>query len=78
MDLLKKLFPFSFVAKDVQPLVISIIVYLVADIVLGVLIGLLASLPIIGVIFTIVGSLLGLYVTVGLVLTVLYFAKVIK
>ena len=45
MDILKKLFRFSFRAKDLSNLIVSLLVYIVIDVVCGVVIGLLAKLP---------------------------------
>ncbi|MBQ2827565.1 MAG: hypothetical protein IJF13_10095 [Clostridia bacterium] len=78
MDVLKKLFPLSFKAKDIVSLIIYIVIYLVVGIVAGVLIGVLAGFPIIGIIFALVGSLIDLYVLVGIVLEVLYFLNILK
>ncbi len=79
MNTLKKLFPYSFKAKkDIGALIVNIIIYLVFDIIAGVVIGLLSGLPLIGWAFGLVGSVLGLYVTVGLILSILDYFKVIK
>ena len=78
MDILKKLFRFSFRAKDLSNLIVSLLVYIVIDVVCGVVIGLLAKLPLIGWLFALVGSLVGLYAFVGIVVTVLVFLKVLK
>ena len=79
MDMLKKIFPFSFKEKkDVAALIINILLYLVGDIVAGAVIGLLASIPVIGIVFSLVGSLVGLYCLVGLVLSCLDYFKVLK
>ncbi|MBQ6892618.1 MAG: hypothetical protein IJN48_00285 [Clostridia bacterium] len=78
MDLLKKIFPFSFGAKDVAALVIKVILYIVAGMVAGVLIGLLASVPVVNIVVGFVGGLVDLYVTAGIVITFLSFFKVIK
>lgn len=40
--------------------------------------GLLAKLPLIGIIFSLIGSLVGLYALVGVVLSILVFVKVVK
>ena len=72
MDMLKKIFPYSFGAKDVAGLVIKILVYLVASAVLGWVVSLV---PLVG---GLVASLIGLYSTVGLVLAILDYLKVIK
>lgn len=78
MDTLKKLFPFSFGAKDVAGLIIKTVVYIAADIVLGFLISLLAKIPFIGIIFSIAASLVGLYCLVGIVITFLDYFKILK
>ena len=80
MDFIKKFWPFSFNTEDVKQLVIKAIIYVVIDIVLGTLIGLLArvDIAILSAIFTILGSLLGLYVTAGLVFLFLSYFKVLK
>ena len=72
MDMLKKFFPYSFGAKDVASLVVKIIVYLVAGAVAGWIVGLL---PVVG---GLLGSLVGLYGTVGIVVLVLDYLKVLK
>ncbi len=78
MDILKKFFPHAFKAKELAAFIITLIIYLVIDVVCGFVIGFLASLPIVGIIFTLLGSLVGLYALIGIVLSILVFAKVIK
>ena len=79
MDTLKKLFPFSFrPLKSLTDLIISLILLIVADAVCGVVIGLLAHLPLIGWIIGLVGGLLGLYFFVSIVLIILNYLKVLK
>lgn len=78
MDVLKKLFPLSFKAKDVASLIIYIIIYLVVGAIGGVLIGVLAGLPIIGIIFILIGSLIDIYVLAGIVIAILDYLKVLK
>ena len=78
MDALKKYFPFVFAATDVAGLVKAIIIYLVIDIVCGFVIGLLAKLPLIGIVFGLIGSLVGLYALAGIVLSILVFVKILK
>ena len=72
MDMLKKFFPYSFGAAEVKDLVIKIIVYLVAGAVIGWVVGLI---PLVG---GLLSSLVGLYGTVGIVLVVLDYLKVLK
>lgn len=72
MELLKKIFPYSFGAKDITGLIIKIIVYIVASAVLGFVVGLI---PFVG---GLIGSLISLYSTVGLILAFLDYLKVLK
>ena len=78
MDMLKKIFPFSFGVKDVTALVVALVIYIVGGAVLGVVFGLLAKIPLIGILFGIVGWAVGVYCFVGIVLSVLDFLKVLK
>ena len=78
MDIMKKLFPFSFKATDVMGLVIALIIYVIGCGICGAVIGFLAGIPILGIIFSLLGSIVGLYSLVGIVLTILVFVKVLK
>jgi hypothetical protein len=79
MDILKKVFPLSFkYVGEVANLVIGIIIYVLVGIVGGAVIGLTASLPVVGIILGIVGALLDLYVTAGIVIEILVHCKVLK
>ena len=78
MDILKKFFPTAFKSNDLKPFIIALVVYLLIDIVCGVVIGVLAKLPIIGFIFSLIGTVIGLYALIGIILSVLVFVKVIK
>lgn len=72
MDMLKKFFPYSFGAKDVTALVIKILVYVAGGYLLGFLIG---WIPLVG---GIVGAIVSLYSTVGWILAILDYLKVLK
>ena len=78
METMKKLFPLSFREPTTNNLVVTIIIYVVASFVVGLVLGIFAKIPLIGWIFSIVSTLFGLYCFIGLVLVVLYFLKVIK
>ena len=72
MDTLKKLFPLSFrEKKGIGGLIVNILLHLLADFVAGIII---VILPILGIL----GGLIGLYFTVGIVLSVLDYLKVLK
>lgn len=80
MDFIKKLWPTPFKIKkgDIASLLIQAIIFLVICAVLGWLIALLAKIPIIGIIFGLIGSLMGVYSFVGLVLCILKFFDIVK
>lgn len=78
MDILKKFFPLSFKVAETKDLVVSIVIYAIIDVVCGLIIGLLAKIPLIGILFSILGSVIGLYAVAGIVLSILVFVKVIK
>ncbi len=78
MNLLKKLFPFSFKATQLSSLLAAVIVCVLVDVVCGWVIGLVAKLPLVGWIFSILGAAIGLYAFVGIVVALLVFFKVLK
>lgn len=72
MATLKKLFPLAFKEKKtIGALIVNILLHILADAVAGIIIALL---PILGIL----GGLIGLYFTVGIVLSVLDYLKIIK
>ncbi|MBE6639404.1 MAG: hypothetical protein E7616_08155 [Ruminococcaceae bacterium] len=87
MDILKKLFPHAFKCKksEVGNFVITLILYLVFGIIAGAVIwvaGLLTGIPVLGFILALVlrilGSLVDLYVIVGVILSILCFLEILK
>ena len=78
MDTLKKIFPHAFKAKELTPFIMALLVYIVIDVVCGIVIGLLAKIPLIGILFGLVCSVVGLYALVGVILSILVFMKVVK
>lgn len=78
MALIKSLFPFSFQSKTLKNLLITILIYIVLDVVCGLIVGLLGKIPLVGFLFSIVGWVLGLYFLVGIVLAILHFLGVLK
>ena len=78
MDAIKKYFPFAFKATELKPFIIALVIYALIDVVCGFVLGLLAKIPVIGILFSLVGTLVGLYALVGIVLCILVFVKVIK
>ncbi len=87
MDVLKKIFPLSWkFTKSVGNLVVGIILYLILGVLFGIVAGLATVLvgwiPLIGGLLiwalSLVGSLIGIYSLVGLILLILIYCKVIK
>ena len=80
MDILKKVFPLSFKSADIAYFIISIIVYVLAGTIIGVINGILAIIPIIGFIlaaaFELVSAIVGIYCLAGIVISILVFLKV--
>lgn len=78
MDALKKFFPHAFKATETEPFIISLVIYVLIDIICGLVIGFLAKIPLLGILFSIIGYVVGLYALIGIILSVLVFVKVIK
>ncbi len=76
MDMLKKYFPLSFRGKEVKDLVISIVIYIVASAILGVLLGILGNIPVVNLVTGIVGTLVWIYSVAGIVIAILDFVGV--
>lgn len=80
MDYMKKFWPtpFTIKEKDITSFVIQLLMFVVICAVIGVLIGVLAKIAIIGIIFSIVGGLMELYGLIGIILCVLKFLGLVK
>jgi len=78
MDLLKKIYPDAFRSHEQNPFIVALVIYGLIGLVSGVIFGLLAKLPLVGVIFSAIGTLVGVYALVGVILTILVFVKAIK
>lgn len=78
MDFLNKVFPFSFKCTEKDSFIKALIIYIVAGVVAGIIIGLLSQIPFIGWMFSLLGYLAEVYVTAGIVLSILVFTKVLK
>lgn len=78
MDMIKPYFPHAFKATDTNALVMALVIYIVILGICGLVIGLLSQIPILGIIFSLVGAVVGIYGLAGTVLTLLVFFKVIK
>lgn len=78
MDVLKKIWPYSFGTKTVGSLIVKIIVYVVAMAILGVCVGFLSSIPVLGIILWILGPVVWIYGVVGIIFVVLDYLKILK
>lgn len=79
MDMLKKIFPLSFSFADtIVNLVVGIVIYLVAPALASVVLGLLAKIPLLGILFAVINWVIGIYALVGLVLLILVYLKLVK
>lgn len=78
MDMLKKFFPDAFRSKDTNSLIVTVIIYVVIAALSGIIFGLLAKIPLVGFLFGAIGTIVGLYAALGVVLAFLVFFKVIQ
>ena len=76
--MLKKIWPTPFKVEkgNVVSLIIQLVIFLVICAVVGWLIGVLAHIPVVGLLAGLVGALLEIYSIVGIVLCVLNFLDV--
>lgn len=79
MDFLKKYWPtpFKIEKMNVVSFLIQLIIFVVVCAVVGWLIGILAKIAVIGIIFSILGGLIEIYGLVGIILCVLKFVGVV-
>ena len=80
MDILKRFWPLPFKVKkgDLGSFLIQLILFIIVCAVAGLVIGLLAKIPVIGIIFSIIGSLIGIYGFIGIVVCILRFLGFLK
>ena len=79
MEQIKKIFPLSFTEKKtIGALIINILIQIIVCALVGVVIGIVAAIPVIGIIIGAIGGLIGLYEIIGIVLSILDYAKVLK
>lgn len=80
MDMLKKLWPtpFKIAEKDVVSFLIQLVVFVVICAVVGWLVSVLAGIPILGIVFSLVGAVLEIYGLIGIILCVLKFIGIVK
>lgn len=78
METIKKIFPHAFNAVELKPLIFSLVIYVLIDVVCGFIIGILAKIPLLGIVFSIIGTAIGLYALIGIILSILVFLNVIK
>ena len=87
MDILKKIFPLSWkFTKDVANFIIGIVLHLLLSVIFGLVAGLatliVGWIPVVGAVLiwalSVIGSVIGIYALVGLVILILVYCKVIK
>lgn len=79
MDLVKKLWPTPFKIKkgNLVSFLVQLIIFLVICAVVGWLFTVLSKIAVVGVVFYVVGSLMGIYSIVGAVLCILRFIGIV-
>lgn len=82
MDALKKFWPHAYKAEDVTGLIIAILIYAAMNFVCWLVGFLFGFIPLLGsilnAIWGVVGWLVGIYATVGVVIALLHFFKILK
>ena len=80
MDILKRLWPTPFKIEkgNLASFLVQLIIFVIICAVAGVLIGALCTVPVVSVIFWILGTLIELYSITGIVLSVMKFIDVLK
>ncbi|MCQ2538200.1 MAG: hypothetical protein MJ124_07360 [Lachnospiraceae bacterium] len=80
MGLIRSIWPTPFNIKkgNVVSFIIQLVIFLVVVAVVGWLFSILSGIPIVGIIFGILGSLLGIYSLVGVILCILCFLGLCK
>ena len=79
MDLIKKLWPTPFKIKkgNLISFLVQLLIFLIICAVIGWLFTVLSKIAIVGVVFYVVGSLMGIYAIVGAILCILRFIGVV-
>ena len=77
MDL-KKIFPHAMQARSLKGLIVAIIIYAVISFVGGIIHGLIGGIPLVGLVVGIIGWALGIYCTVGIIISVFVFLNLVK
>ena len=78
MNLLRKLWPFSFETKSVSDLVLKSVLYVILAALFSILMGVVNNIIVLNVIMIIVGTLSDIYLLVVLILLFLNYFKVLK
>ena len=73
-----KYFPISARAKTLVGLLVSVLIYIVVGFLIGLGLKILAILPLIDILLSIIGWLVELYIAVGVVISILVFLKIVK
>ncbi|MBQ6053441.1 MAG: hypothetical protein IJL30_09205 [Clostridia bacterium] len=80
MNFLRKIWPTPFNIKpgSIGSFLIQLIIFIIICVVVGFLMSLLSGIAVIGPIFAVIGSLMGIYSTVGIILCILRFFNIVK
>ena len=75
MKALLPFFPLSAGSDTPMGLLISVVCYLVASIIFGILLAVLSKIPIVNLLVGIVGTIVWAYCVIGIILAILIFLK---
>lgn len=78
MNFLKKVWLYSFDTNNVSSLVVKTLLYVLLAVSFSILMGMLAKVAVLNVLFFIISPLVDLYVVVGLIVLYLNFFNILK
>ncbi len=72
---MKGLFPLSSMAKNLTGLIVSLVIYLGLGAVIGWVCGALGGIPVIRILAQLIGTVIGIYLLVGAIISVVVFLQ---
>ena len=74
--IVRSFFPLSAKACDIKSLLIVILIYIVASVASGIVLGLLSWVPLVGIVFDMASQLIGYYCLAGIVVAFMIYFKI--
>ena len=79
MEVLRKLYPYSFQCKgELKKLVLTVVAYVVINAIIGLVLSVLGAVPILGLIFDVLGWFIGLYFIVAVITAIMSYFNILE